>query len=163
VSRIKSALRVPGLSVLAAVLLLLPHPLRAQRERLSPDDLDYVEKKWPDAKKTATDIRYVVQREGHGAPPKPGDIVHVHYVGTLLDGTLFDQNVGKDKPFTFRVGRGMVIEGWDQALQLMRPGEKRLVIIPAELAYGSVGLPPRIPRDAALVFVIELLGVDREQ
>jgi FKBP-type peptidyl-prolyl cis-trans isomerase len=160
---IKWGNRAPGVSLLAAVLLLLSHPLRAQRERLPPDDLDYVEKKWPNAKKTGTDIRYIIERAGHGATAQPGDVVYVHYVGTLLDGTLFDKNVGKAKPFSFRVGRGLVIEGWDQVLQLMRPGEKRLVIIPSELAYGSVGEPPKIPRDATLVFEIELLSVDREQ
>ena len=153
----------PLLAAVAASLLLLSRPLCAQREKFSPRDLDYVEKTWPNAKKTVTGIRYIIQRDGQGAPPQPGDIVHVHYVGTLLNGTLFDKNEEKDRPLSFRVGRERVIEGWDQVLQLMKPGEKRLVVIPSELAYGFRGQPPKIPSDATLVFVIELVSVEREE
>ncbi len=136
--------------------------LRAQRERLPPDDVDYVEKTWPDAKKTSTSIRYVVLKEGHGDSPKPGDKIDVLYVGKLLHGEIFDQTEDRDHPFTFRVGRQMVIDGWDQILPMMKLGEKRLVIIPPELAYGSRGQPPKIPRDATLVFEIELLDIKHE-
>jgi FKBP-type peptidyl-prolyl cis-trans isomerase len=89
-------------------------------------------------------------------------MVMVHYDGKLLNGKLFDQNHDDKHPFTFRVGRGYVIEGWDQILQLMRPGDKWLVIIPAELAYGRKGSPPKIPGYATLVFDIEVLGIKKE-
>jgi FKBP-type peptidyl-prolyl cis-trans isomerase len=148
---------------LLAVFLALPAAAFAQRERLSYDDLNYVEKTWPQAKKTDTSIRYMIEREGQGLPPRPGDVVYVNYVGRLLNGALFDQNLNPAKPFTFRVGRGQVIRGWDQMLQAMKPGEKRLVIVPSELAYGTKGWLPRIPRDATLVFDIEVLRVDREE
>ena len=137
--------------------------LQAQREKLPPADLEFVEKTWPSAKKTTTGIRYIIMREGQGAEtPKPGDKVNVLYVGRLLDGKVFDQATEPDKPFTFRVRRESVIEGWDQVLQLMKRGEKRLVIIPPELAYGTRGQPPKIGRNATLVFEIELLSFGKD-
>jgi FKBP-type peptidyl-prolyl cis-trans isomerase len=136
--------------------------LLAQREKLSEEDLEFVEKTWPDAIKTSTGIRYVIQVEGTGEPARPGDMVSVIYAGRFLDGTTFDQNADRAHPFTFRVGRDLVIAGWDQTMQRMKRGEKRLVIIPAELGYGMRGSPPRIPRNATLVFIIELLDIKRE-
>ena len=153
---------LPVALLFAAVLSLRP-ALHAQREKFPFDDLVYIEKTWPTAQKTNTGIRYVILQPGEGQPPKAGDMVHVLYVGTLLNGKPFDQNTDRNKPFSFRLGRGIVIVGWDQVIQLMKAGEKRLVIIPPELAYGSQGDPPKIPRDASLVFTIELLGFDREQ
>ncbi len=140
-----------------AALLAAPAVLRAQREKLPMEDLEFVEKTWPEAKKTATGIRYIVLREGKGEPGKPGDRAAVLYIGRLLNGTEFDRNLDREHPFTFRVARGMVIQGWEQIMQLMKPGEKRLVIIPPELAYGTRGSAPKIPRDATLVFEIEVL------
>jgi FKBP-type peptidyl-prolyl cis-trans isomerase len=94
--------------------------------------------------------------------PRPGDKVNVLYVGRLLDGKVFDQATDPEKPFTFRIRREQVIEGWDQVLQLMQKGEKRLVIIPPELGYGTRGQPPKIGRNATLVFEIELLSFGKE-
>ena len=125
-------------------------------------DLEFVEKTWPEARKTQTGIRYLILREGTGESPKPGDKVNVLYVGRLLNGTVFDQTTEPDKPFAFRVRREMVIEGWEQVLQLMRKGEKRLVIIPPEMGYGTRGQPPKIGRNATLVFEIELLSFGRD-
>jgi FKBP-type peptidyl-prolyl cis-trans isomerase len=142
--------------------LFTPLALHAQREKLPPADLEFVEKKWPDAKKTNSGIRYVIQREGQGNSPKPGDTVSVLYVGQLLNGKVFDQYLDREQPFTFRVAREQVIEGWDQVLQLMKRGEKRLVIIPPELAYGSRGQLPKVPRNATLVFEIELLDFKQD-
>jgi len=143
--------------LLVFVLLTVPLVVRAQREKLSPGDLEIVNKTWPNAKRTSTGLRYVVLNEGQGELAKPGDMVSVLYTGWLLDGTIFDQTKDPAKPFEFRLGRNNVIEGWDQALQLMRPGEKRLLIIPYELAYGSRGQPPSIPPRATLVFEVHLL------
>jgi FKBP-type peptidyl-prolyl cis-trans isomerase len=142
---------------------LVPAAALAQRERLPPEDVDYVDQTWPNAIKTGTSVRYVIEREGRGAPPRKGDVAYVVYVGMMLHGKIFDQNKDRDHPFKFRVGRKEVIEGWDYIIQQMKPGEKRLVVIPSELAYGTHGWLPRIPRDATLVFEMELLKVDREQ
>jgi FKBP-type peptidyl-prolyl cis-trans isomerase len=136
--------------------------MRAQREKLPPEDREFVEKNWPEAKKTQTGVRYIVMREGQGETPQPGDRVSVLYVGRLLQGKIFDENQDREHPFVFRVRRDMVIEGWDQILQLMKKGEKRLVIIPPELAYGTRGQPPKIPRNSTLVFEIELLDFGKD-
>ena len=151
----------PLLILALAGLLLAPVAAHAQRERLSPDDLEFVEKTWPSAKKTNTGIRYIIEREGTGEPAKPGDKVAVVYTGKLLNGKIFDQNLNRTNPLTFRVRRNFVIEGWDQVLQLMKLGEKRLVIIPADFAYGSRGQLPSIPPGATLVFDMELIKIER--
>ncbi|MDR2675514.1 MAG: FKBP-type peptidyl-prolyl cis-trans isomerase [Opitutaceae bacterium] len=140
---------------------VLPHALQAQREKLSPEDLEYVEKTWPNAKATGTSLRTEVLAEGSGDAPRPGDRVSVLYKGMLLDGTVFDQAADPARPFAFRLGRGNVIEGWEEGLQLMKPGEKRRFIIPFELAYGTRGDPPKIPRRATLVFEVELLKIEK--
>src|SRR5580658_6496148 len=95
------------LRIVAVVCALVSAPvlLHAQREKLPPDDLDYVEKTWPQAKTSNTGIRYVVEKAGKGPLLVPGDLVMVHYVGKLLNGRVFDQNHDDKKPFTFRVGR----------------------------------------------------------
>ena len=147
---------------LTLVAALLAPSLRAQREKLPPADLEFVEKTWPEAKKTTTGIRYILLKAGEGDMPKPGDKVNVLYVGKLLNGTVFDQATEPDKPFTFRVRRDMVIEGWDQVLQLMKRGEKRMVVIPPEMGYGTRGQPPKIGRNATLVFEIELLSFGKD-
>lgn len=143
--------------------LLAPLALHAQREKLPPEDLDFVEKTWPEAKKTNTGIRYLILRPGNGEKPKPGEKVAVLYVGRLLNGTVFDQATEKEKAFTFRVAREQVIQGWDQILPMIQVGEKRLVIVPPELAYGTRGQPPKIPRNSTLVFEIELLEIQRDE
>lgn len=154
---------VVNVFVVAGLLSLWVAPaLHAQREKLPLADLEYVEKTWPQAKKTNTGIRYIVLKPGEGETPKPGDKVNVLYVGKLIDGKVFDQALEADKPFTFRVRRDMVIEGWDQIIQLMKRGEKRLVIIPPELAYGTRGQPPKIGRNATLVFEMELISVSKD-
>jgi FKBP-type peptidyl-prolyl cis-trans isomerase len=145
--------------IFALLVLTATTALHAQGEKFGPDELDFIEKKWPHAKRTNTGIRYIIEREGHGTPPVPGNIVNVLYIGTLFDGTVFDKNLDVLHPFSFRVRRFQVIEGWDQVLQLMKPGEKRLVVIPAELAYGTRGQSPLIKPDMPLVFEIELLSV----
>ncbi|MBL9201649.1 MAG: FKBP-type peptidyl-prolyl cis-trans isomerase [Opitutaceae bacterium] len=152
-------------SLLRLVLLcvaLAPAAALAQREKIPPADLEVVEKNWPAAKKTQTGIRYVVLAEGSGERPKPGDKVNVLYEGRLLDGKVFDAAKDPAQPFTFRVRRDMVIEGWDQILQQMRKGDKWLVIIPPELAYGTRGQPPKIGRNATLIFEMELISFGKD-
>jgi FKBP-type peptidyl-prolyl cis-trans isomerase len=150
--------------IVAVVCALLAAPvlLHAQREKLPPDDVDIVESKWPDAKKSNTGIRYVVEKAGKGPLLMPGDLVMVTYTGSLLNGTVFDKALDRLHPFSFRVDRSEVIEGWDQILQMMRPGDKWIVIVPPELAYGRRGNPPRVPGFATLVFEVEILGIKKD-
>ncbi|KAH9297279.1 hypothetical protein KI387_028961, partial [Taxus chinensis] len=90
--------------------------------------------------------------------PQNGDEVTVHYTETLLDGTVFDSSRDKEEPFTFKIGQGQVIKGWDQGIITMKKGENALFTIPPELAYGSAGMPPTVPPNATLQFDVELLS-----
>jgi len=145
------------------LLGLAGSPLLAQREKLPPDDLEVVEKKWPDAKRTYTGLRYVILKPGKAGDPSPvpGNMVDVAYKGELLNGTVFDQ-ADEKQPLHIRIGRGNLIEGWDEALQKMHRGEKWLLIVPPELGYGTRGRPPSIPRSSTLVFEMELLDFGKE-
>lgn len=143
------------------LLLIAPLALHAQREKFPMEDLEIIAKQWPEVQRTQTGLRTLVLSPGTGASPKSGDSVAVRYKGSLLvGGKVFDQNLGANRePFVFHVGRHEVIEGWDEGLQLMKVGEKRLLIIPSELAYGARGRPPVIPRSASLVFEVELIEI----
>ena len=145
------------------IALLSPLPLRAQREKLPWDDRVAVEKEWPKAIKTSTGLRYVILKEGTGTEhPKPGDSVSVVYQGRLLNGTVFGESLDPAKPFQVRIGRDGLIAAWEETLKNMKRGEKRLIIVPYELGYGTRGDPPRIPRRTTLVFEIELLDFTKE-
>jgi FKBP-type peptidyl-prolyl cis-trans isomerase len=147
-----------------ALLTLGAVPLHAQREKLPMEDLEIVEKKWPNAKRTYTGLRYIVLQpatDPKSATPEDGAKCTVLYKGMLLDGTVFDESTGRDAPLRARICRGELIQGWDEALQRMRRGEKWLLIVPPEMAYGSRGRPPSIGRNATLVFEMELVDFEK--
>ena len=111
-------------------------------------------------KKTPKGVQYKMLKAGAGISPKTGDKVQVHYVGSLLDGTEFDNSVKRGEPLEFPVEA--VIEGWQDLLQVMKEGDKVKAWIPSALAYGEAGVPPMIPANAMLVFEVELLKVFAE-
>ena len=97
---------------------------------------------------------------GTGASPKAGDTVSVHYTGWLTDGTKFDSSVDRNEVFSFVLGAGQVIQGWDERVATMCVGDKARLTIPPEKAYGPQGYPGIIPPNATLIFDVELLAVE---
>ena len=108
---------------------------------------------------TPSGLQYIERRAGSGAKPQPGEIVAVHYTGTLEDGTVFDSSRTRGEPISFALGAGMVITGWDEGISLMNEGGQATLIIPPDLAYGEQGYPPVIPPNATLTFDVELVGI----
>jgi FKBP-type peptidyl-prolyl cis-trans isomerase len=108
--------------------------------------------------KTESGLKYTDLKEGEGVAAKKGNTVEVHYTGWLTDGKKFDSSVGK-QPFSFKIGDGDVIKGWDEGVAGMKVGGKRKLTVPPELGYGKKGFPGAIPPDATLIFEVELLKI----
>ena len=108
---------------------------------------------------TPSGLQYIEIEEGTGATPQAGQTVIVHYTGTLQDGTKFDSSRDRNQPFSFPLGAGRVIRGWDEGISTMRVGGRRQLIIPPDLGYGSRGAGGVIPPNATLVFDVELLRI----
>jgi FKBP-type peptidyl-prolyl cis-trans isomerase len=108
---------------------------------------------------TSSGLQYIDIEVGSGEQPQAGQTLVVHYTGWLADGTKFDSSVDRGQPFSFTLGAGQVIKGWDEGLATMRVGGKRRLIIPSELAYGEQGRSPNIPANAELTFDVELIEI----
>lgn len=108
---------------------------------------------------TDSGLQYKVLKSGDGATPGPQDNVKVHYEGKLIDGTVFDSSYQRGEPVEFRVDQ--VIEGWQEALQLMSVGDTWMIYLPSDLAYGPAGTGGPIGPNEVLTFKVELLGVDQ--
>ncbi len=115
--------------------------------------------KYPDAKKTASGLYYVITKEGTGPQAAAGNTVYVDYTGTLVSGKKFDSSYDRGTPIDFTLGHGEVIAGWDEGLALLKKGAKATFIIPSSLAYGASGAGPVIPPGATLIFDVELVDV----
>lgn len=110
--------------------------------------------------KSMEGLKIETTKEGTGQQQvKNGDTISVHYTGKLEDGTKFDSSLDRGTPFTFTIGQGMVIQGWEQGLLGMKVGEKRTLTIPSELGYGSRGAGGIIPPNATLIFDVELVSI----
>jgi FKBP-type peptidyl-prolyl cis-trans isomerase len=129
-----------------------------ENPQLSEGDAAIMRERYGTAHLNPSGLRYLERNPGTGNPPALGAEVVVHYDGYLLDGTKFDSSRDRGTPFTFRVGTGHVIKGWDEAFATMKKGEKRTLIIPWWLAYGDQG-KDAIPAKATLVFEVELLEI----
>ncbi|MBI5483716.1 MAG: FKBP-type peptidyl-prolyl cis-trans isomerase [Deltaproteobacteria bacterium] len=110
---------------------------------------------------TPSGLKYVDVVVGKGASPVAGKQVRVHYTGTLENGKKFDSSLDRGQPFSFTIGVGQVIPGWDEGVMTMKVGGKRKLIIPSKLGYGTRGAGAAIPPNATLLFDVELLDVSR--
>lgn len=153
----------------------------AEREVAMSNELkertEYLQKNYPKAEPTESGIYYIREKQGHGISPINGDIVKVRYTGRLLDGTMFDSNIEENakaggvynasrnynEPITFPLGQGRVIKGWDEGIAMMKKGEKAVLIIPSELAYGPRGSGPKIKPFSTLVFDVELVDFEKNK
>lgn len=122
-------------------------------------DTDLLKELSSKAKTTPSGLQYIDEFIGDGDSPMEGEMVTVHYTGKLTNGKVFDSSVKRGDPFSFVIGVGQVIKGWDEGLLDMKPGGKRTLIIPPDLGYGSRGAGGVIPPDATLIFEVELLSI----
>ena len=153
---IVSAIFKPNTSPAIAGNLSVPSPIIAQ----SPITQETITMNLDNAIVTPSGLKYIDIEVGTGDSPTTGQTVKVHYTGTLTDGKKFDSSVDRGQPFSFKIGVGQVIKGWDEGVATMKVGGKRTLIIPPDLGYGERGAGGVIPGNATLLFDIELLGVN---
>jgi len=136
----------------------------AQSQEQMDEDIEiidnYLEDNGIEAQSTESGLRYVIDVQGTGEYPQPGDSVKVHYTGTLLDGNKFDSSLDRGDPFQFVIGMRQVIMGWDEGIALLKPGGKGTLYIPSPLGYGARGAGGVIPPNAVLKFDVELLEIN---
>jgi peptidylprolyl isomerase len=108
---------------------------------------------------TASGLQYTDETVGDGVSPTAGQKVTVHYTGTFPDGRKFDSSRDRSQPFVFTIGKGQVIQGWDEGVMTMKVGGRRILTVPSHLGYGARGAGGAIPPNATLLFDVELLGV----
>ncbi|MDO9578874.1 MAG: FKBP-type peptidyl-prolyl cis-trans isomerase [Candidatus Cloacimonadales bacterium] len=133
---------------LVLILIIANYCLAVEQQTEGEKKMNYIS--------TESGLMYLITQEGTGDHPKNGDIVTVHYLGTLEDGTKFDSSYDRNEPIEFELGNGQVIKGWDEGITLLNRGAKATFIIPPELGYGSRQVGP-IPANSTLNFDVELV------
>jgi FKBP-type peptidyl-prolyl cis-trans isomerase FklB len=152
----------PRLTQAEAIAIVQVYMQKAAEQKMAKTKVENAKflednKKVEGVKTTQTGLQYKVITSGKGKTPVATDKVTVHYTGKLIDGTVFDSSVGRE-PITFEVGG--VIAGWTEALQLMHEGDKWMLYLPYDIAYGERGAGDQIPPYATLVFEVELIKVN---
>ncbi|MCK4919061.1 MAG: FKBP-type peptidyl-prolyl cis-trans isomerase [Candidatus Pacebacteria bacterium] len=146
------------LIILMAVGILLKDNNQGESKKIKVYDDNIKEDN--QSNKEKMELKIETLQEGIGeVVTKKGDTISVHYTGILEDGTKFDSSVDRGVPFSFTIGAGQVIQGWEQGTLDMKIGEKRKLTIPAELGYGANGAGDVIPPNATIIFDIELMGI----
>ncbi len=133
-----------------------------QEEQMEVDSTkieEYLEQNNIDAQATESGLRYVINEEGTGVQPSPGDTVYVHYTGKILDGDQFDSSYDRGEPLAFPIGQNMVIPGWDEGIALLKEGAEATLYIPSPLAYGPTARGDVIKENSILVFDVKLVDV----
>lgn len=110
---------------------------------------------------TVSGLNYIITECGTGEKLKSGDTVTVNYTGLLTDGTKFDSSLDRNQTFSFSLGAGKVIKGWDEGVQLLRVGDRATFFIPSTLGYGARGAGGVIPPNATLIFIIQVVGIEK--
>lgn len=108
---------------------------------------------------TDSGLQYTEVVAGEGPQPQPGDVVSVHYTGTLQDGSVFDSSYDRGEPIRFPLGMGMVIPGWEEGIAMMNEGGQAILVIPPDIGYGAQGAGNIIPPNATIIFDVELVSV----
>jgi len=139
--------------ILILILAFAPVALNAQKKKEKSKN-----SKQPITMKTASGLEYTITEKGNGKKPQIGDKVVVHYTGKLTNDTVFDSSKKRGQPFSFKLGAGQVIKGWDEAFQLLQVGDKATIKFGPELGYGSQAMGS-IPANSTLIFDVELLDV----
>jgi peptidylprolyl isomerase len=160
-----------GVLIASAIIVLLVIAVLAyitinKKEVVSDQEVTGIEQQVNLNMENTTDgVKIVVLKEGQGEMSKIGDTVDMNYTGTLSNGTVFDSNVdpkfGHVEPFTFTIGAGQVIKGWDVGVAGMKTGEKRRLELSPEFAYGSTDAGGVIPPNATLIFDVELVAIKK--
>lgn len=153
------SMRFP-VSVLALLWLASSVLEAAPRGTYPAEDEEIIDQQWPGYMETPSGLRYIVEKEGSGPKPLRGMRISVVYSAFLIDGTKFNENLDRENPFTFRLGGGEVILGWEEAFADMRKGESRILIIPQALGYGLRGLGEKVPRRSTLIFYVEVVDIE---
>lgn len=143
----------PGQPINAAMRIAM------QGSQLSGEDEAFVEQNYPNARRYPSGLMYILRLPGKGPSPQKGARLTVNYEGRLLNGTKFDSSYDRGHPFTFTLGVGEVIKGWDEGFAEMHKGEKRTFIVPYWLAYGDTQ-QGKIPPRSTLVFDVQLIDFD---
>jgi FKBP-type peptidyl-prolyl cis-trans isomerase len=115
------------------------------------------------AEKTPSSLYYIIKKAGEGKQPNAGDYVTVHYKGMFLNGSVFDESYRRGSPFSFQIGKGNVIKGWEEGIALLKEGSKAVLYLPSSMAYGERGAGNVIEPNAVLKFEVELVKVQTEQ
>jgi len=156
------AMKLLGI-VLSSALTLLAQTSNHSTTRVRVPPTNAPTKVTGDGVKTESGLQYWDIKVGVGPEAKSGDKVKVHYTGWFTDGKKFDSSVDAHRPYSFTLGQGNVIKGWDEGVAGMKVGGKRQLRIPPELAYGDQGYKNIVPPKATLIFDVELLGIEKEK